>query len=62
MVCEMKSLKHLYQWVTLAPYDVLNLLNAGMKVGTHVCLCAVVAAKQDLVVQSLAFAKAVLLA
>ena len=60
MVCEMKSLKHLYQWVTLAPYDVLNRLNVGMKVGTHMWLCAVVVAKQDLVVQSLAFAKAVL--
>ena len=32
----------------------------GTKVVTHVCLCAVVAAEQELVVQSFVFAKAVL--
>ena len=46
------------KWVALAPYDVLNLLTVGTKVGTHVCLCTVVAAEQDFVLQSIVFAKA----
>ena len=32
----------------------------GTKVGTHLCLCTVVAVEQDLAVQSFVFAKAVL--
>ena len=32
----------------------------GTKVETHVCLCAVVATEQDLIVQSVVFEKAVL--
>ena len=44
----------------IAPYDVLNGLNVYTKVGTHLCLCALLAAEQDLVVQYFVFVKAVL--